>query len=153
MGGIHPRTVPNHADGTLSLDDIEAAVRPATVHFPRTRLILLENTHNRCNGNPLDTGYMGDVRKLGRPGGFAVGYYLMTTVLAVGTGLVVVNIINPGVNIEKKLVEDARREGAEAVQEANEALSTSKPVTWTRHFDDDELILESKTSELFFGCF
>jgi Na+/H+-dicarboxylate symporter len=89
---------------------------------------------------------LGDVRKLGRPGGFAVAYYLMTTVLAVITGLIVVNIINPGVGIEKELVEDARREGAEAVQEANEAMSTSKPVTWTRNFDDDELILESKTS-------
>ena len=39
---------------------------------------------------------MGDVRKLGKPGAAAVGYYLMTTVLAVATGLVVVNIVQPG---------------------------------------------------------
>ena len=40
---------------------------------------------------------MGDVRKLGKPGAAAIGYYLCTTVLAVVVGLVVVNVIQPGV--------------------------------------------------------
>ena len=40
---------------------------------------------------------MGDVRKLGRPGGYAVLYYLSTTILAVVVGLAVVNLIRPGV--------------------------------------------------------
>jgi len=40
---------------------------------------------------------LGDVRKLGRPGGMAVLYYLSTTVLAVVLGLAVVNIIRPGI--------------------------------------------------------
>ena len=40
---------------------------------------------------------MGDVRKLGKPGGTAILYYLCTTVLAVITGLIVVNLIQPGV--------------------------------------------------------
>ncbi|WP_404310565.1 dicarboxylate/amino acid:cation symporter [Neorhodopirellula lusitana] len=40
---------------------------------------------------------LGDVRKLGKPGAAAVGYYLCTTVLAVIIGLVVVNVIRPGV--------------------------------------------------------
>jgi len=40
---------------------------------------------------------MGDVRKLGKPGGYAILYYLCTTVLAVIVGLVVVNVIRPGV--------------------------------------------------------
>ncbi|MCI5221617.1 MAG: dicarboxylate/amino acid:cation symporter [Candidatus Electrothrix sp. AR4] len=39
---------------------------------------------------------LGDIRKLGRPGGTAVVYYLATTVMAVLIGLVVVNIIQPG---------------------------------------------------------
>ena len=39
---------------------------------------------------------LGDVRKLGRPGGCAVLYYFTTTVLAVVVGLVVVNVIRPG---------------------------------------------------------
>ena len=40
---------------------------------------------------------LGDVRKLGRPGGAALLYYFSTTILAVLVGLVVVNIIQPGV--------------------------------------------------------
>jgi Na+/H+-dicarboxylate symporter len=39
---------------------------------------------------------MGDVRKLGRPGAAAIGFYLATTILAVIIGLVVVNLIRPG---------------------------------------------------------
>lgn len=90
---------------------------------------------------------LGDVRKLGRPGGYAVTYYLSTTILAVATGLVVVNVIDPGVGIEKELVEDARQEGAEAVKDAQSALSDiNKTVTWTRPFEDDKLILQSKSS-------
>ncbi|NNE00592.1 MAG: dicarboxylate/amino acid:cation symporter [Pirellulaceae bacterium] len=40
---------------------------------------------------------LGDVRKLGKPGAAAVGFYLCTTVLAVLIGLAVVNVIQPGV--------------------------------------------------------
>lgn len=40
---------------------------------------------------------LGDVRKLGRPGGAAILYYLSTTLLAVFVGLVVVNLIRPGI--------------------------------------------------------
>lgn len=43
---------------------------------------------------------LGDVRKLGKPGGVAVGYYMCTTVLAVTVGLIAVNILKPGVNKE-----------------------------------------------------
>ena len=40
---------------------------------------------------------LGDVRKLGRPGGFTIAYYLTTTVMAVIVGLVMVNLIRPGI--------------------------------------------------------
>ncbi|MGB7345813.1 MAG: dicarboxylate/amino acid:cation symporter [Pirellulaceae bacterium] len=40
---------------------------------------------------------LGDVRKLGKPGATAIGYYLCTTVIAVVIGLIVVNVIKPGV--------------------------------------------------------
>ena len=43
---------------------------------------------------------LGDVRKLGKPGAYAIGYYMCTTVLAVVVGLIVVNLIKPGVNKE-----------------------------------------------------
>jgi threonine aldolase len=58
VGGIHPYPLPNNADGTLNLEDIEAAHRPEDSHFPRSRLLCLENTHNRCWGSPLSSDYM-----------------------------------------------------------------------------------------------
>lgn len=66
LGGIHPRTIRTEPDGTLSLEDIEASIRPDNVHFPITRLIALENTHNRCNGSPLRPEYMEAVSALAR---------------------------------------------------------------------------------------
>ena len=72
LGGIHPRTVANQSDGTLRLEDIEFAVRPDNVHFPRTRLIALENTHNRCYGAPLSLTYMEAVAALARRHGIAL---------------------------------------------------------------------------------
>lgn len=73
VGGIHPRTVPNQPDGTLNLDDVEAAIRdPGNPHYPRSRLICLENTHNRCSGAVLTLGYMSQVRALADRYGLAL---------------------------------------------------------------------------------
>ena len=64
VGGIHPRLIPNQPDGTLAPEDIEAAIRADNVHFPRSRLIVLENTHNRCHGMPVDATYMAAIGDL-----------------------------------------------------------------------------------------
>jgi threonine aldolase len=64
LGSVHPRTVRNRPDGTLDLAEVEQAVRPDNVHFPRTRLIVLENTQNRCHGRALEAGYLRAVREL-----------------------------------------------------------------------------------------
>ena len=64
VGGMHPHTLPNNADGTIDLDLVEAAVRPADSHFARTRLLCLENTHNRCWGSPLSLDYLDAARAL-----------------------------------------------------------------------------------------
>ena len=72
LGGIHPRPLPNQPDGTIALDDIEAAIRADNIHFPRTRLICLENTHNRCGGAVLTPEYMHAVGELARRHGLAV---------------------------------------------------------------------------------
>lgn len=50
LGGVHSRQLDNQPDGSLLLSDIEAAIRPDDPHDPITRLICLENTHNRCGG-------------------------------------------------------------------------------------------------------
>ncbi len=73
VGGIHPRTVPNQPDGTLDPGDIEAAIRdPGNDHYPRSRLICLENTHNRCGGAVLSATYMALVRDVADRHGLSI---------------------------------------------------------------------------------
>ena len=72
VGSIHPRTVPNQPDGKLALEDIEAAIRGDNVHFPQTRMIVLENTHNLCSGYPLDADYMEAVGETARRHGLKI---------------------------------------------------------------------------------
>jgi threonine aldolase len=73
VGGIHPHTVPNQPDGTLHLDDVEGAIRnPDDAHFPRSRLICLENTHNRCGGAVLKPAYSAELRALADHYGLAI---------------------------------------------------------------------------------
>nr|VFK14047.1 MAG: Na+/H+-dicarboxylate symporter [Candidatus Kentron sp. LFY] len=43
---------------------------------------------------------MGDIRKLGRVGGVTLGYYVMTTGIAVFIGLIMVNLIEPGIGLD-----------------------------------------------------
>ena len=69
LGGIHPHTIVNQPDGTMRLEDIEAAIRGSNVHFPRSWLICLENTHNRCNGSALTPKYTDAVAALARDRG------------------------------------------------------------------------------------
>jgi threonine aldolase len=57
LGGVVMRTVPNDQDGQLDLGAVEQAIRPENIHFPRTTLLCLENTHNRCGGTVLTPEY------------------------------------------------------------------------------------------------
>lgn len=69
LGGIHSRQVPNQPDGTLDLQDIIAVIRTDDIHYPPTRLISLENTHNRCGGTVLSAAYTCSVGDLARKHG------------------------------------------------------------------------------------
>lgn len=64
LGGIQPHTVPNQPDGSLRLDDIEAAVRDDNAHAPISRVVMLENTHNRMVGAALSADYTNQVADL-----------------------------------------------------------------------------------------
>jgi threonine aldolase len=65
LGSIHPHTLPNRDDGTLDLERIQLALRdPDDAHAPRTRMIVLENTHNRCGGIALTAEYCRQVAAL-----------------------------------------------------------------------------------------
>ena len=64
LGGVHPRTLINQTDGTIRLRDIQAAIRADDEHFPITRLIVLENTHNRMGGAAISSDYIASVAGL-----------------------------------------------------------------------------------------
>jgi len=72
LGGIHPYPLSNRPDGTLDLEQLESVIRPDNVHFPRTRLICLENTHNRCGGAVLPPAYLRAVQEIAYRHGLAV---------------------------------------------------------------------------------
>ena len=69
LGGVHPHTVPNQPDGTLDLQGIVGAIRAVDDHFPTSRLIILENTHNLSGGTPLNIEYVQQVGNLAREHG------------------------------------------------------------------------------------
>ncbi|MFH5804998.1 dicarboxylate/amino acid:cation symporter [Alienimonas sp. DA493] len=52
---------------------------------------------------------MGDVRQLGRPGAATLIYYFCTTALAVVTGIVLVNLFNPGAGIDGSAAREVAR--------------------------------------------
>jgi threonine aldolase len=72
LGGIHVRTVPNQPNGMLEPAGVEAAIRGDNVHFPRSRLVCLENTHNRCGGAVLSAAQMHSVASVARAHGLRV---------------------------------------------------------------------------------
>ena len=64
LGGVAYHTLPNDSRGMLDPDDVRAAIRPPNVHFARTAVVALENTHNGCGGavlSPEDTKLIADV--------------------------------------------------------------------------------------------
>jgi threonine aldolase len=69
LGGVHSHQVPNQADGSLALEDILGAVRSDDSHYPVTRLIALENTHNRCGGVYQTAAYTRAAGELARQHG------------------------------------------------------------------------------------
>ena len=65
LAGVQTRLVPNDGQGRINPDDVADAIRPSgNLHFPRTSMVCLENTHNRCSGavlTPEDTKAVCDV--------------------------------------------------------------------------------------------
>jgi threonine aldolase len=87
LGGVHSCQIPNQADGTLLLEDIQAAIRPDDPHDPITRLVTLENTQNRCGGVALSASYTRQVGELAHRNGLALhldGARLFNAAVALG---------------------------------------------------------------------
>jgi threonine aldolase len=65
FGGIHSHQLNNLDNGTIDISDIKNNIRKKDDdHFPRTKLLCLENTHNFCYGSPIEKNYFKEVKKL-----------------------------------------------------------------------------------------
>lgn len=72
LGGVMPQTIQNQPDGTLVLEEIRSAIKSDDAHFPISRLLVLENTHNRCGGVPLSVEYTQQAASVARNAGLKV---------------------------------------------------------------------------------
>ncbi len=68
LGSIQPQPLPQQGDGAITLEDIEAAIKPDDAHFARTRLLALENT---WGGQVLPLPYIEAATALARRKGLA----------------------------------------------------------------------------------
>lgn len=63
LAGVHATTVNTLPDGTFDLDQIESKIRHGypDPHYPRSRLICVENTHNVLGGRVLPLNFLQQV--------------------------------------------------------------------------------------------
>lgn len=69
LGSIQPQPIAHQADGTMALDEIEAAIKPDDSHYARTRVIALENTFG---GRVMSMEYMFAVADIARRHGLGL---------------------------------------------------------------------------------
>jgi threonine aldolase len=84
LGSIQPQPLPQQADGSIALADIEANIKPDDPHFARTRLLALENT---WGGQVLPLSYVESATGLARRRGLAThldGARLFNAAVAIG---------------------------------------------------------------------
>jgi threonine aldolase len=84
LGSVQPQPLPNQPDGSLSLADIEAAIKPDDEHFARSRLLALENT---IGGRVLPMTYLAEATALARRHGLGThldGARLFNAAVALG---------------------------------------------------------------------
>lgn len=63
LAGVHATTVNTLPDGTFDLDQFETKIRHGypDPHYPRSRLICVENTHNVQGGRVLPLTFLQQV--------------------------------------------------------------------------------------------
>jgi threonine aldolase len=68
VAGVLPRPLSDER-GYLDIEEIERAIRPPDVHNGVTRLICVENTHNRSGGIPIPPDRLREIVELARERG------------------------------------------------------------------------------------
>ncbi|KAM3591685.1 uncharacterized protein V6R79_005770 [Siganus canaliculatus] len=89
LAGVHATTVNTLPDGTFDLDQLETKIRHGypDPHYPRSRLICVENTHNIQGGRVLPLSFLKEVRALADRYGLSVhmdGARVMNAAVALG---------------------------------------------------------------------
>ncbi|XP_076855601.1 threonine aldolase 1 [Brachyhypopomus gauderio] len=89
LAGVHSTTVTTLADGTFDLDQLDSKIRHGypDPHYPRSRLVCVENTHNILGGRVLPLSFLQELRSVAETYGLAVhmdGARLMNAAVALG---------------------------------------------------------------------
>lgn len=88
LGSIQPQPLEMDADGSIPLDKVAAAIKPDDIHFARTRLLSLENTHS---GKVLPLDYLQKAFEFTREKGLALhidGARIMNASVALNVPLI-----------------------------------------------------------------
>lgn len=88
VAGVQLRPVPNDAGGGMDPDAVEATVRGVNVHLPKTALLCLENTQNRCSGMAVPAADIAALADVAHRHGVSVyidGARIFNAAIALGT--------------------------------------------------------------------
>lgn len=89
LAGVHSATITTLGDGTFDLDQLISKIRHRypDPHYPRSRLICVENTHNIQGGRVLPLSFLQELRSVADNFGLAVhmdGARVMNAAVALG---------------------------------------------------------------------
>lgn len=72
LGGVVPRPLSTDSHGMMQLAELEAAICPDDPHYPKNRLVALENTYGARQGKPQPLAYLAQIRDFADRHGLAV---------------------------------------------------------------------------------
>ncbi|KAM9837184.1 threonine aldolase 1 [Aulostomus maculatus] len=89
LAGVHATTVTTLPDGTFDFEQLESKIRHGypDPHYPRSRLICVENTHNIQGGRVMPLPFLQEVRAVAEKHGLSVhmdGARVMNAAVALG---------------------------------------------------------------------
>ncbi|XP_022524732.2 threonine aldolase 1 [Astyanax mexicanus] len=89
LAGVHSTTVTTLPNGTFDLDQLDSKIRHGypDAHYPRSRLVCVENTHNILGGRVVPLPFLQELRSLADQYGLALhmdGARLMNAAAALG---------------------------------------------------------------------
>ena len=68
IAGLVPHLLPGEG-GIFTPEQLKKALRPANIHYPKTTLLCLENTHNRAGGRVLPQGQVEEIAEIAKEAG------------------------------------------------------------------------------------